>query len=262
MIAMALALPAFSQTPVINKNGVVNSATASTTTPIAPGSLISIFGSDLASSPSASDTMPLSNTIEQVSVSINGVPAPLLYVSPSQINAEVPWNADQGETAETAKVVVTAKGHASAAQSVNIGPYSPGVFQYLNHALAIIVTTPSDSRYGLIAAAPGSIPNMTTARAVPGDELMFYATGLGPVTPPVASGANSADQVRTVNTPPVVEIGGAEAALKSAILSAQFPGLYQVNVQVPSIPPSDAAPLQIKLGGMTTPASVTMAVGQ
>jgi uncharacterized protein (TIGR03437 family) len=261
-LVVALSVTAFSQTPVINKGGILNSASSSGNDPVAPGSLITIFGTDLASAPAVADSVPLSRTLGNVSVTVNGVAAPLLYVSPTQINAEVPWEADKGETSESGKVIVTSKGKVSASESVNIGPYSPGVFQYLNHALAVIVTDPADPRYGLIAAAPGAIPSRTTARAAPGDIVMFYATGLGPVTPPAVTGADSMDHVRTVNVPPIVQIGGAQADLKSATLSPQFPGIYQVNVQVPSIPASDAAPLQILLGGMTTPASVTMAVGQ
>ena len=260
-MASAVALPAWSQTPVISSGGVANGATSSGSNPIAPGSLISIFGTDLASSPALSDTIPLSTTINKVSVTITGVPAPLAYVSPTEISAQVPWNADPGKNSGSVNVVVKS-GDASTTEAVSLGQYSPGVFQYLNHAIAIIVTDSSDPRYGLIAAPPGSIPNLTTARAVPGDVIMIYTTGLGAVTPAVNNGANSMDQTRHVNVPPVVRIGGVVAELKSATLSPQFPGIYQVNVQVPSIPPDDAAPLEMVLGGITTSASVTIAVGQ
>ncbi|HZU24989.1 MAG TPA: IPT/TIG domain-containing protein [Bryobacteraceae bacterium] len=261
-VAAALTSPVFSQTPVINKGGIVNGATFSGSEPVAPGALISIFGTDLASKPAPADTVPLSTKLGNVSVSINGVAAPLLYVSALQINAQVPWEAITEGTTKTVNVVVTTNGTPSQPQTVVVGPYSPGVFQYLNHALVIIATDPTDPRYGLIAAPPGTIPHLTTARAKANDVCLFYATGLGAVTPAAVTGAGSADHLRKVNVLPIVQVGGAHSRVEFAGLSPQFPGVYQVNIVIPGIPPSDTAPVQIIQGGITTPADVTMAVGE
>lgn len=263
-VTLGLAIPAFSQTPVVNKGGTVNGATFSGTEPIAPGALISIFGTGFYDNNSfaAADSVPLSTNLKGVSATINNVAAPMVFVNPTQINAQVPWEAMPEGTSGTVNVVVTRNGKASAPQTVNVGPFSPGVFQFAGHALVIIVTNPNDPRYGLVAAPPGSIPNLTTARAKKDDLIFFYATGLGAVTPSVQTGHDSQDHLRQTNVKPQVLIGGLQAELQFSGLSPQFPGVYQVNAKVPAVPPSDTVPIQLLLGGITTPPDVTMAVGQ
>src|SRR5690349_9651326 len=77
------------QTPVVEAGGVVDAA--SFTAPVVPGSLVSIFGAHLASAPGAAQAIPLPVALGGVTVSFNGIAAPLLYVSPLQINAQLPW---------------------------------------------------------------------------------------------------------------------------------------------------------------------------
>ena len=72
--------------------GIVNGASFVPGQAIAPGSLFSIFGTQLAAAPAGADTIPLSTSLSNVSVSFNGVPAPILFVSSGQINAQLPWN--------------------------------------------------------------------------------------------------------------------------------------------------------------------------
>src|ERR1700720_2483520 len=77
------------QTPVVSTGGVVNAA--SFDAPVSPGSLVSIFGSNLASQTMPASTIPLPLSLAGVSVSFNGIAAPLLFVSSGQINAQLPW---------------------------------------------------------------------------------------------------------------------------------------------------------------------------
>jgi len=79
----------------------------------------------LGSSLAQADTIPLSTTLNNVSVTFNGIAAPLLFVSGGQVNAQMPWNVLSSGTTGTVNVVVTRNGQASAAQSVQIGPFSP-----------------------------------------------------------------------------------------------------------------------------------------
>src|SRR5260370_14201342 len=109
------------QSPIVA--GVVNGASFAQGQPVAPGSIVSIFGSNLASSLATASTIPLSTTINSVSVTFNNTPAPLYFVSPGQVNAQVP-----GSISSTASVVVTTNGLASAPAAAPVGPWSPPRF--------------------------------------------------------------------------------------------------------------------------------------
>jgi uncharacterized protein (TIGR03437 family) len=246
----------FAQTPVVTTGGVINAANG--ISPVTPGSLVSIYGSNLAAGLAQADTIPLSTTLGSVSVTFNGIAAPLLFVSGGQINAQLPWNVLSSGTTGTASVVVTRNNQPSAPQSLQVGPFSPGIFAIGNIAVSI-------NSDGSIAAPAGSIPGIATKPAKIGDPggLVIYCTGLGPVSPPAVNGAASLDALRTATTTPTVLIGGKAAQVVFAGMSPQFVGVNQVNVAIPTgTPTGDAVSLQISLGGITTSASITMAVSQ
>jgi uncharacterized protein (TIGR03437 family) len=239
-----------------NGGGVSNAATGLTT--VAPGSLVSIYGSNLASGLAQADSIPLATTLGNVSVTFNGVPAPLLFVSSGQINAQLPWDVLSSGTAGTANVVVTKDNQAYPPQSVQVGPFSPGIFAIGNIAVAI-------NPDGSIAAPGGSIPGIATKPAKIGDPLglVILCTGLGALDQSVANGAASLDKLRTATTTPTVLIGGKAAQVVFAGLSPQFVGVNQINVAIPvGTPTGDAVSLQISLGSVTTSAAITIAVSQ
>jgi uncharacterized protein (TIGR03437 family) len=255
LLATAVA-SAYAQTPAVSAGGVSNAANG--ISPVAPGSLVSIYGSELAAGLAQADTIPLATTMSNISVTFNGVPAPLLFVSGGQINAQLPWNVLSSGTVGTASVVVTRNNQASAPQSLQVGPFSPGIFAIGNIAVAI-------NSDGSIAAPAGSIPGIATKPAKIGDPggLVILCTGLGAVDPPAVNGADSLDALRTATTTPTVLIGGKAATVVFAGMSPQFVGVNQINVAVPSgTPTGDAVSLQLSLGGMTTTATVTIAVSQ
>jgi len=255
LLAAAVA-SAYAQTPTVSTGGVANAANF--ISPVAPGSLVSIFGSELASGLAQADTIPLGTSMNNVSVTFNGVPAPLLFVSAGQINAQLPWNVLSSGTVGTATVVVTRNNQASAPQSLQVGPFSPGIFAIGNIAVAI-------NPDGSIAAPPGAIQGIATTPAKIGDPggLVILCTGLGAVNPSGVNGAASLDALRTATTMPTVLIGGKAATMVWAGMSPQFVGVNQINVAVPTgTPTGDAVSLQLSLGGVTTTASVTIAVSQ
>ena len=256
MLLATAAVSAYAQTPAVSSGGVSNAANGLGT--VTPGSLVSIYGSELAGGLAQADTIPLATSMSDVSVTFNGVPAPLLFVSGGQINAQLPWNVLSSGTVGTASVVVTRNNQASAPQSLQVGPFSPGIFAIGNIAVAI-------NSDGSIAAPAGSIPGIATKPATIGDPggLVILCTGLGAVDPPAVNGADSLDALRTATTTPTVLIGGKAATVVFAGMSPQFVGVNQINVSVPSgTPTGDAVSLQISLGGVTTSATVTIAVSQ
>jgi uncharacterized protein (TIGR03437 family) len=246
--------------PSVAGGGVVNAA--SFKTPVAPGSLVSIFGTNLATKLAQADSIPLSKSLGGVTVQFvngsNSINAPLLFVfgpgASSQINCQVPWNIVPEGASQDVNVVVTVDGTSSAPVAVPIGPVSPGVFA--TPALQAIAVNLD----GTLAQPAGSISGLTTHPAKVGDTIIVYATGLGAVDIPVDDGAASLDKLRNTKTKPTVLIGGVSANVPFSGLSPQFVGVNQLNIVIPDIPAGDKVSLQIQMGGITSPNNVTIGV--
>ena len=170
--------------------GVVNAASGQSA--IESGSLASIYGTGLAatthtlqSSDYSGTSLP--TTLASVSVLIDGKPAALLYVSPTQINVQVP-----ADTA-TGSVVVQVKGpNGTATGTATLASYAPGIF-ILPGGFAAAVHNSN----GTIAVPAGTLANVSnTSAAVPGETLQVYATGLGP-TPSRENRGKDHERVRS-----------------------------------------------------------------
>lgn len=253
MRVLLFLLPAtvvLAQTPAVSPGGVVDAATFSA--PVVPGSLVSIFGSNLASQAASAGTAPLPLTLGGASVTFNAIPAPLLYVSPTQINAQLPWEVP---AKGPVSVVVTSNNASSTLQSVAVGEFSPGLFAVAGHPIAI-------NPDGSVAAPAGSIPGVATYPATPGDTLILLASGLGNVSPTGITGNNSLDALRNTTTAPHVLIGGSPVPVTFAGLSPQFVGVYQINIVMPAdTGPAAAAALEIEAGSITSTTPTTIAIG-
>ncbi len=256
MLAIALAPTiGYSQAPVIA--GAVNEASFAQDQPLGPGSLVALFGTGLAASTATASTVPLPESIAGVSVTFSGITAPLQFVSPGQINLQVPWSVKPGIT----DIVATVSGHTSAAFGAHVGPVSPGIFTIppgLHQALAL-------NSDGSIAADYGSIPGVRTMPATVGNTLMILGTGLGLVTPAITDGAAPGDQVRTTVATPTVLVSGFPALVTFSGLSPEFVGVNQINIVVPegAWGPGGGGgecPIQIELGGIRSSDKVTIAV--
>lgn len=265
MIFVACASPALCQSPAVSEGGVVNGASFSLDQPdkrVAPGSIISIFGTSLAAGPALADSIPISTSLADVqSVTFGGISAPILSVGTQQINVQLPWG-EKPPTSGTVNVpVVVTRKSSGASQPVQtpIGQYSPGIFTAnasgSGQALALIF--PDNA----IAAPAGSIPGRLTRPAKPGDILEIYATGLGPVMHPPNDGASVSNAESTTIVKPVVTFDGITGVVGFSGLAPGFVGLYQVNVTVPaSAPTGSAVPLQIEIGGVTSTKRAVIAI--
>jgi uncharacterized protein (TIGR03437 family) len=255
---------AAAQTPVITPNGIVNGASFAPG-PVAPGSIASIFGTNLAGSLAQASTIPLSTALADVAVMINAQAAPLYFVSPDQpgqpgtgqINIQIPYDVLPANTTSGTVNVTVSRTTAGSSQPapLQITALAPGIFQSNGHAIAI------NNSDGTLAAPVNSIPGLTTHPAAAGDAIIIYATGLGAVTPSVANGANSQDQLRTTVVTPTVLVGGVPAQVLFSGLTPQFTGVNQINIVIPTgVTPGDSVPLQIQEGSTTTPNQVTIAI--
>jgi uncharacterized protein (TIGR03437 family) len=240
--------------PSIFSGGVINGASFAKDQAVAPGGLVAIFGTGLASATVPGDTIPLSAAISGTSVTFNGISAGLYFVSGGQVNAQMPWDVlPPGISSGTANMVVTGPGGASSAFAVQVISAAPGIFTSGGYAIAI-------NADGSLAAPAGAISGMATHPAKVGDTLAILATGLGAVTPADGNGAASLDALRTTVATPVVLIGGAQAAVPFSGLSPQFPGINQVNVIVPKVGPGNSIPIQIQMNSITSTDQVVIAV--
>lgn len=252
----------FAQTPAVVPGGVLNGASFSKGQAVAPGSLVAIFGTDLASSLAQADSIPLSTALAGVSVTFNNVAAPLQFVNHDpangdQVNAQLPWNI-QGNSAQ---VVVQRGSGVSAPQTFAVTPAAPGIFA-VNFGVGQAIAYGNAD--GIVAAAPNAVPGLTTHPARIGDPntLVILATGLGAVDPPVQTGNVPTDgQLHKAVVQPEVLVGGMPAQVMFAGLTSQFVGVYQINIIVaPGTPTGNAVPLQLRMNGITTTDQVTIAV--
>ena len=223
-------------------NAVVNAASYASGR-LAPGSIGTIFGSSLASSTAAASTFPLPTALGSTMVYVNDVAAPLLYVSPVQINFQVPWQAVPGQ----GSVLVISNEGFSNFLSFQIAPAAPGLFE------------------GVLSSAWGAPLRSVHA----GEYVTIYATGLGPVQNPPATGAALPDAaISSLQTMPTVTIGGLPAMVPFAGLAPPGPnpysaGLYQINALVPAnTPTGDLVPVVVSVGGIqSNTINVSIAAG-
>jgi uncharacterized protein (TIGR03437 family) len=250
--------------PTIDPNlGVQNQGNFKAGEPVAAGSFVAIFGTNFASSLTLADTIPLSNSLANVSVTFNNVPAPMVAVGhdvnsahDDQINAQMPWNVlSNGATSGAAQVVVTRGSVSSAQGTVMIVPVAPGLLiagQDSAGVLRPVVYHNSDSALAYPANAfPGGSPSRPAKLSDPNDALVLLATGLGAVDstppngqpPPLVNGMVVLDNTKVK---PIIMVGGVAATVLFSGLSPQFPSLYQVNFMLdPNTPTGDMVPVVI-----------------
>ena len=251
--------------PAVGVGGVVNDASYSSNG-VAPGSIVAIFGTNLATTIPQPETIPLSATWSDVmSVTFNNIQAGLYYVSSGQINAQLPFNVlPSGQNNGTVNIVVTRSNGASAPQSVTVVPAAPGIFTANATGLGQAIATDNDDN--AIAAPAGSIAGLTThpISIGSGHALIVWCTGLGSVTPSIGNYVAASDGTfRNTVLQPTVLIGGVKAQPVYSVLSPQFVSEYQIGVVPdPTTPTGNAVSLQIQIGGVTTTDKVTIAVAQ
>ncbi len=221
---------------------------------IAPNSWVTIFGSSLASTTDnwnnsiVNGALPIS--LDGVSVSIGGTPAYISYISPGQINLIAP-QASPGPVT----VTVTNSSVTSAAFTVTSSQYSPAFFQWPGNQA---VATHLDQTYAVKA---GTFAGINTIPAKPGETIVLWGTGFGPTTPttPVGSMVPATPEYDT-STLPTVTLNNSPVTVSGAALSPGAAALYQVDIQIPSSTANGDWPLQVSIGGVTSPLGIILSV--
>ena len=212
--------------PMMSEGSVLNSASG--TPNLVPGSLASVYGANFgAGGFNESDVgiLPEPTSAAGVSVTLNGIAAPLSYVGPNQVNFQIPWEL-QGQT--SAALVVVANGVSSQPQTVRLSPDAPAIF------------TVNQGGSGQAAAV------------IAGETIELYLTGLGAVTNQPATGAPApASPLSRTASSPTVTLGGISAPVTYSGLAPYFVGLYQVDIQIPqNAPVGDAVPVVLTFDGL------------
>jgi len=233
LVALSVAFDAAVAPPKISQ--IVNAADL--TQPVAPGGLVSLFGTNLSPTNMATSQIPLPTALANSCMSANGTLLPLLFASPTQINAQLPFNA----TGNSSLVLYT-PGGISDTFNFTIQPTAPSVFRTSTGVATIIRDV--DGQY---------ITNNTPIHL--NDYLTIYLTGMGGTTPSVAPGAGAPSNPLAVATlQPTITIGGSSIFVLWAGLAPKQVGVYQINALVPfhGIPTGDSIAFKITQGSAST----------
>jgi uncharacterized protein (TIGR03437 family) len=221
----------FAPAPVIS--GVADAASGN---PIAaPGMLISIYGSNLASGAQPAGATPLIDFMQNTEVTIGGTLCPLYYVSPTQLNVQVPYERSAG----VSKLVVFGPANTSVSTNITIADSAPAIF-----------------------TNSGALTPFSSGKV--GDTLIMFITGEGKVTPALADGATPAPATPVSRLPaPVLPIsmtvGGVNAPIAFAGIASGLVGVTQVNFVIPAGVPAGVQPVVVTVGAASSaPANLTI----
>jgi uncharacterized protein (TIGR03437 family) len=186
---------------------------------LGPGNIVQIYGSGLASQAVTPAVLPLPSAVSGTMVLIGGIQAPLFYISPGQINAQIPFGLTPNQQYQ---VIVSANGALTTPQPIQINSGVPSVLAFTSGA---VVAQHADNT--LVS---------TSSPAVPGENLVIYLTGLGATTVNVPSGSPSpSSPLAYVTNTPALTLNGNSIPLLFAGLTPGLVGLYQINFQVPAM---------------------------
>ncbi|MGA2742004.1 MAG: IPT/TIG domain-containing protein [Bryobacteraceae bacterium] len=237
--------------PSVSPGGVVSASAFGEFTSVAPGSWIEIYGSNLAPDTRAWTGSDFNGSnapesLDGTSVTIGGLPAYVAFISPTQVNVQVP----SGVGAGVQPLVVTTKaGGAGNSYSVTVDAEQPGLLAPSSFKVDgnqyVVALFPDNTTYVLPADA---VPGIASRPAQPGDTIILYGVGFGDVTPSIPAG-ELAGELNTLAAPFHVFFGTTEATLAYDGLAPGYVGLYQFNVVVPNVAGNALTPLTFTLGG-------------
>jgi uncharacterized protein (TIGR03437 family) len=203
----------------------------------APGGLITIYGSNLSPTNQATSQIPVPTALANSCVTVNGQPIPLIFVSPNQVNAQMPFQAVGAET-----IVVHTPGGTSDNFNLIVQPTAPAVFLSGVAGPQTNLPTVIRAANGLLATDSNPIHS--------GDVLVIYATGLGQTNPAGLTGYPApGSPLSSALSVASVTLGGMNLPVSYAGLAPGEVGVYQINVTVPgNIPTGLGLPLNINQG--------------
>jgi uncharacterized protein (TIGR03437 family) len=212
-----------------------------------PGAWVAIFGSNMAATTRTFRTDEIVNGVlptqlDGVSVTINNKPAAIHFISPGQLNVQVP---DDNGAGPVEVKVKTADG--SATTTATLQPAAPGFFMYDPDSRKYLAAQHAD--FSIVGRA-GLFPNATSTPARPGEIVVLYGTGFGPTNPATPAGVLVTTPAEIDKSQLTVLVGNTQAqALFAGVVQA---GLWQLNVQLPDNLPDGDVPVVATVNGVRT----------
>jgi uncharacterized protein (TIGR03437 family) len=228
-------------TPAPQIDAVISAADGSAA--VAPGGLVSIYGQNMSGANFAASQVPLTTGLGNSCIGVNGSPIPLLYVSPGQINAQLPFN-----TSGNATLTIHTPGGLSNNFPLTVQPAAPSIF----------VTNSGTGTLGLVVRNTNGQVVTPTNPIHPKDGITIYLTGMGQTSPAIPAGAAApSDPLSRVSRQPSITIAGMNLDVSYAGLAPGEVGVYQINAKVPeSVLTGMSMPLTIDQGGASTTLNV------
>lgn len=236
---------AFAQPPQVSANGIGDAAALGPR--LVRGGLATAFGLNLATSTAEASTLPLPTSLGGASVSVNNIPAPLIYASPTQINFQVPFEVPPGNTAT---IVFNTSLGASQPVQVALADYAIGIFTYARtRTIRDPIIVHGDTNR---LVEPGN-------EALPGETVVAYATGVKVSNAPRTGAAAPSSPLAAAVDLPTATLGTLPLRVAFAGLTPGFVGLVQFNLELPATLPSGNLPLLVQSPG-DSPTPVNLAV--
>jgi uncharacterized protein (TIGR03437 family) len=220
--------------PYIAPSGILNGVGPTPSAAVAPGSIISIFGESLAAVSQVGPVNPLAQSIGGTTVTINSSILPLLFVSPQQINAQLPSSLGDGNY--TLQVQVA--GEFDVSGPVTIARNAPGLFY----------STIGSTAYAMAFHSDGSAVT-TSSPAAGGETISVLGTGFGPYQTPVLDGFFPTNPPPAVHDSVELSVGGVNPTSTSTAAPG-FIGVVSTQFQVPTGLPSGASAVMVSINGV------------
>ncbi len=236
--------------PVINPGGVVSASSFGQFTSVAPGGWIEIYGANLAADSRSWNTNDFQGvnaptSLDGTSVTVGGEPAYVDFIGSQQVNVQVPTDIATGPQ----KVVMYTGAGQSLPYTIGVEPMQPGLYAPTNLNLSgmqYVWAQLSDGSLALPSSASSSAPSRP---AKPGETMVMYGVGFGPVTPAIPAGQIvQQSQSNKLAEAFHMQFGGVPATVNYAGLAPQAVGLYQFNVVVPNVGAGSAIPVTFTVG--------------
>jgi uncharacterized protein (TIGR03437 family) len=243
-------------------SGIISLGDFGALSTVTAGSLVEIYGSNLSTTTrkwSGADFngVHAPTSLDGVSVTVAGKPAFVNFVSPGQVNIQVPEGIGTGSVPiVVANAGGTSNGFPTTAANTAAGMLAPASFK-LNGMQYVAAFVGPDYR-STFALPTGAIAGVPSRPAKPGETIVIYGVGFGPVSPSMPAGSLPSGANTLVNALQVF-LGGTPATVSYDGLSGDI-GVYQINAIVPPLADSDAVPLTFSLGSTKSTQQMYIAV--